>query len=117
GVPTISTDVLIPFPLASGRYPTIYVGGLRGLVRDIEIQSNATVTIEGIINISTGTGTGNALTIAGNLTLNGKIDLNGESQLIQNPGSTLDAASTGSIEIDQQGTGDSFNYNYWSSPA
>jgi len=116
GVPTINTDVLIPSPLASGNFPTIFVGDPSGLARDIEIQNGASVTIEGVINILTGTGTGNALTIAGKLTLNGIIDLNGESQLVQNLGSTFDAASTGTIEIDQQGTGNSFWYNYWSSP-
>lgn len=45
-----------------------------------------------------------------------KIDLIGESQLIQTTGSTLDAASTGSIEIDQQGEGNKYRYNYWSMP-
>jgi hypothetical protein len=116
GVPTLTSDVLIPFPLVSGNFPTISVGDPEGLARDLEIQIGASVTIEGVINILTGTGTGNALNIAGNLTLNGKIDLEGESQLLQDPGSTFDATSTGTIEIDQQGEGNKYRYNYWSMP-
>jgi hypothetical protein len=116
-VPTISTDVLIPSVPASGNFPTIAAGGSGGLARDIEIQFGASVTIEGIItDILTGTGTGNELTIMGDLTLNGIIDLNGESQLLQDTGSTFDAASTGTIEIDQQGEGNKYRYNYWSMP-
>lgn len=50
------------------------------------------------------------------LLLNGKIDLVGRSQLIQTLNSDLDVASTGTLERDQQGTGNLYNYNYWSSP-
>jgi uncharacterized repeat protein (TIGR01451 family) len=50
------------------------------------------------------------------LKLDGKIDLVGKSQLIQTEGSILDINSTGSIERDQQGQSNKFNYNYWSSP-
>jgi surface protein len=50
------------------------------------------------------------------LKLDGKIDLVGKSQLIQTADSELDATSTGSIERDQQGQSNMFNYNYWSSP-
>ncbi|WP_203258491.1 LamG-like jellyroll fold domain-containing protein [Hyunsoonleella ulvae] len=48
--------------------------------------------------------------------LNGDIDLEGESQLIQNQDSTLDPVSAGTLEKDQQGTADTYTYNYWSSP-
>lgn len=50
------------------------------------------------------------------LLLNGKMDLVGRSQLIQTLNSDLDVASAGTIERDQQGTGNLFNYNYWSPP-
>ena len=50
------------------------------------------------------------------LQLNGKIDLVGKSQLVQNEGSDLDVTSSGSIERDQQGQANIYNYNYWSSP-
>ena len=42
------------------------------------------------------------------LLLDGKIDLVGRSQLIQTLNSDLDVASTGTIERDQQGTGNLF---------
>ena len=61
-------------------------------------------------------GTGNPLIVTDYLKLDGIIDLNGESQLIQTEGSVLDPNSSGSIQKDQQGTANSYNYNYWSSP-
>ncbi|WP_458625951.1 LamG-like jellyroll fold domain-containing protein [Winogradskyella sp. PC D3.3] len=60
--------------------------------------------------------TGNGLTITHYLELTGKIDLEGESQLVQTLGSDLDVFSNGAIERDQQGTSDTYTYNYWSSP-
>ncbi|SDS14267.1 Por secretion system C-terminal sorting domain-containing protein [Formosa sp. Hel1_31_208] len=59
---------------------------------------------------------GNGLTISHYLKLDGKIDLEGQSQLIQEVGSDLDPTSSGSLEKDQQGTADVHTYNYWSSP-
>jgi uncharacterized repeat protein (TIGR01451 family) len=50
------------------------------------------------------------------LKLDGKLDLLGKSQLIQSEGSVLDVNSAGSIERDQQGQSNKYNYNYWSSP-
>ena len=50
------------------------------------------------------------------LKLDGTLDLEGESQLIQSENSTLDIASSGILEKDLQGTADKFTYNYWSSP-
>ncbi|SNR41262.1 Por secretion system C-terminal sorting domain-containing protein [Lutibacter agarilyticus] len=58
---------------------------------------------------------GQGLTITHYLELDGVIDLVGESQLVQSEGSVLDEDSGGYIERDQQGTANSFNYNYWSS--
>ena len=55
------------------------------------------------------------LNVSWYLELDGKLDLEGESQLVQGAGSILDADSSGFIEKDQQGTANSFNYNYWSS--
>ncbi|WP_299887326.1 LamG-like jellyroll fold domain-containing protein [uncultured Lacinutrix sp.] len=56
------------------------------------------------------------LNISWYLKLDGKIDLEGESQLIQSLNSDLDITSSGTLERDQQGTQDLFTYNYWSSP-
>ncbi len=50
------------------------------------------------------------------LALNGSIDLQGKSQLVQTATSDLDPSSSGSIERDQQGTVNKYNYNYWGSP-
>lgn len=50
------------------------------------------------------------------LKLDGKIDLAGKSQLVQPLNSDLDVTSSGSIERDQQGQSNIYNYNYWSSP-
>ncbi len=50
------------------------------------------------------------------LKLDGTIDLDGESQLVQGLDSYLDPTSKGKIERDQQGTADTYTYNYWSSP-
>ncbi len=50
------------------------------------------------------------------LKLDGDIDLQGESQLVQGAESTLAVNSSGTLERDQQGTRDLYTYNYWSSP-
>ncbi len=50
------------------------------------------------------------------LKLDGKIDLQGRSQLVQTTNSDLDVTSAGFIERDQQGQSNKFSYNYWSSP-
>ncbi|WP_100610924.1 LamG-like jellyroll fold domain-containing protein [Confluentibacter lentus] len=87
--------------------------------RDITVSGlileTGTLTMSGTTNIATGTGTGHSLTITNYLELDGIIDLEGESQLLQPEGSIIDADSGGYIERDQQGTANSFNYNYWSS--
>ena len=74
------------------------------------VESNE-LTVDG-----NNSGNGNGLTVTHYLTLDGKIDLEGESQLIQSTDSDLDVTSAGTIERDQQGTQDFYTYNYWSSP-
>jgi hypothetical protein len=56
------------------------------------------------------------LNVSWYLELNGFIDLEGESQLVQGIDSDLVVGASGKIERDQQGTADTFTYNYWSSP-
>ncbi|RIA10065.1 putative secreted protein (Por secretion system target) [Flavobacteriaceae bacterium MAR_2010_72] len=56
------------------------------------------------------------LNVSWYLKLDGFIDLDSESQLVQGPESILDVTSKGRIERDQQGTRDLYTYNYWSSP-
>ncbi|MCK0124950.1 T9SS type A sorting domain-containing protein [Gelidibacter sp. F2691] len=78
------------------------------------------------------TNNGTGLWITHYLKINGKIDLVGESQLVQKryghydgsgnffttqiSESIFDNTSTGILERDQQGTSNAFNYNYWGSP-
>ncbi len=56
------------------------------------------------------------LNVSWYLKLDGLLDLEGESQLIQGTESELDVTSKGEIERDQQGSADLYTYNYWSSP-
>ncbi|WP_211363086.1 LamG-like jellyroll fold domain-containing protein [Gelidibacter salicanalis] len=86
------------------------------------IDDGGKLTMEGI-TAAAGTGTGQGLWITHYLELDGVIDLEGESQLVQKrytPSqineSIFEPASSGFIERDQQGTANFFNYNYWSSP-
>ncbi|MBV1888086.1 MAG: choice-of-anchor D domain-containing protein, partial [Urechidicola sp.] len=81
--------------------------------------SDALITDEEIIDSELtigGNGGSYELNISKYLKLDGKIDLENESQLIQGEGSWLDVDSSGYIERDQQGTENSYTYNYWSSP-
>jgi len=76
------------------------------------INDSNTITIDGDNSSKIGYG----LTITHYLNLDGKIDLEGESQLIQTLNSDLEITSSGTVEKDQQGTKDLYTYNYWSSP-
>lgn len=68
------------------------------------------------VNGSTAANTGIGLTVTHYLKLDGTIDLEGESQLIQSDRSDFDVTSTGTLERDQQGYSNTYLYNYWSSP-
>ncbi len=83
---------------------------LLGLIS--ESSSASKLDMQGSVNNETG----NSLFISHYLKLNGVIDLNGESQLIQPENSILEESSSGYLDRDQQGTANSFNYNYWTSP-
>ncbi|MFI0491060.1 LamG-like jellyroll fold domain-containing protein, partial [Flavobacterium sp.] len=82
------------------------------------ITSNGNKTVLGLLVNSNTISANNdsKLEITSYLKLDGKIDLVGKSQLIQTLGSDLDVTSAGSIERDQQGQSNIYNYNYWSSP-
>lgn len=120
-----STDVYIPNTLGVDGLTTIdwnivdLTNNITSGNRDITllglISTIGKLTIDGSYNMTTGIGTGQSLTISHYLELDGVIDLVGESQLIQSEGSIIDADSGGFLERDQQGTANSFNYNYWSS--
>lgn len=120
-----STDVYIPNTIGVDGITSIdwniveLTNDITSGNRDISllglISTVGKLTIDGTTNINTGTGTGHSLTISHYLELDGVIDLIGESQLVQLEGSIIDVDSGGYLERDQQGTANSFNYNYWSS--
>ncbi|MCB0447304.1 MAG: choice-of-anchor D domain-containing protein [Gelidibacter sp.] len=87
-------------------------GGNRSVLGLYIDDVNDKLTVDG----NTLSNTGGGLTVTHYLTLDGTIDLDGESQLVQTTGSDLDVTSAGKIERDQQGTADTYTYNYWSSP-
>ncbi|ARV13168.1 hypothetical protein BTO09_12790 [Gilvibacter sp. SZ-19] len=58
----------------------------------------------------------NKLEVSHYLELDGFLDLQGDSQLVQTAGSDLEVTSIGYMERDQGGTADLYTYNYWSSP-
>ena len=76
------------------------------------INNNKKLTVNG----DNGAQTGNGLIVSHYLELDGDIDLEGESQLIQTIDSDLVVGASGKLERDQQGTADTYTYNYWSSP-
>jgi len=82
------------------------------------ITSSANKTLLGLI-VNSNTLIANndtKLQITHYLKLDGKIDLVGRSQLIQELNSDFDPISSGSLERDQQGQSNIYNFNYWSSP-
>ena len=99
---TIDDDSDLP----SGRNGNRTVLGLM-------VDSN-TIEVSGVTDATTNTGYG--LTVSHYLTLDGTIDLEGESQLIQTEDSDLIVGVSGTLLRDQQGTADTYTYNYWSSP-
>ncbi|ARV08180.1 hypothetical protein BTO05_00435 [Winogradskyella sp. PC-19] len=76
------------------------------------ILTSGTITIDGDNTLETGFG----YTVTHYLEMNGKLDLEGESQLIQTTDSDLILGPSGELERDQQGTSNKYRYNYWGSP-
>ncbi|WP_317292973.1 T9SS type A sorting domain-containing protein [Aestuariibaculum lutulentum] len=75
-------------------------------VREIEIESG------GILNIMDGL----LIQVEEKVTINGLFNLLGEAQLIQNHRNTSSNSGSGYLKIQQQGTSNLYNYNYWSAP-
>ncbi|WP_411768817.1 LamG-like jellyroll fold domain-containing protein [Winogradskyella sp. A3E31] len=76
------------------------------------VLDSGEVTVDGDVASETGFG----YVVTHYLELNGKIDLEGESQLIQSTDSDLVVGLSGELERDQQGTSNRYHYNYWSAP-
>ncbi|WP_298346672.1 choice-of-anchor D domain-containing protein [uncultured Algibacter sp.] len=68
------------------------------------------------VNGSTALNTGIGLTVTHYLKIDGTLDLEGESQLVQTNQSDFDTSSSGTLERDQQGYSNTYLYNYWCSP-
>ena len=130
-------DYTAPLPYvttsSSNGYWGIASNWLYGNVWDIPkgIPAHAIIKINGNLEFFTNINTtgliiekGSSLKIKQNsglynswyLKLNGILDLEEESQLIQTENSTLDITSSGILEKDLIGTADKYTYNYWSSP-
>jgi hypothetical protein len=82
------------------------------------VSSTGNKTVLGLmVNSQTLTASSNSkIEVTNYLKLDGKIDLVGMSQLVQTLDCDLDVTSAGSIERDQQGQANFYNYNYWCSP-
>ncbi len=76
------------------------------------VLDSGIVTVDGDNTLETGFG----YTVTHYLEMNGKMDLEGESQLIQTTDSDLILGPSGQLEKDQQGTSNKYRYNYWGSP-
>ncbi len=98
-LPTSLNNVTIPTAPSGGNQPTVNV--VSAAVRDISVHAGATVTIS----------SGNALTVHGNLTNNGTVNVASGGSLVQTATSTL--AGTGIYNVTRAG---SAIYDYWSSP-
>lgn len=75
-------------------------------VREVEIENGA------VLQVSDGF----LLEVENQVEINGEIDLLGEAQLIQNHTNTTSNSGTGFLKLRQQGTSNTYNYNYWSAP-
>ncbi|MEM6684542.1 MAG: GEVED domain-containing protein [Bacteroidota bacterium] len=89
----------------------------------LTVDAGATLTFTGTNPVVTNTspfavtnGTGFELINTWYTELDGVIDLQGESQFRQTFRSDLAVSSAGYVERDQQGTANTYTYNYWSSP-
>ncbi|MFD0863454.1 LamG-like jellyroll fold domain-containing protein [Sungkyunkwania multivorans] len=103
-----------------GQNPNQLVTSDHAIIRIAhQVSQDVNVKVSGLIIDS-----GSTLTVSNNsliqsnhyLKIDGKLDLQGESQLIQTIGSICAASSLGSIARGQEGTADEFTYNYFSSP-
>lgn len=96
----------------------IYLGANATDVRTRDCSVEALIINSGDLQVngSTALNTGIGLTVSHYLKLDGTIDLEGESQLVQSDQSDFDAASTGTLERDQQGYSNTYLYDYWCSP-
>ncbi len=96
----------------------VYLGATSTGVRARDCSVEALIINSGDLQVNgnTASNDGIGLTVTHYLKIDGTLDLEGESQLIQTTDSDFDTTSTGTLERDQQGNSNTYIYNYWSSP-
>ncbi|MCL6296450.1 choice-of-anchor D domain-containing protein [Jejuia spongiicola] len=96
----------------------VYLGATPTGVRTRDCSTQALIINSGDLQVNgnTASNDGIGLTVTHYLKIDGTIDLEGESQLIQTTDSDFDTTSAGTLERDQQGNSNTYIYNYWSSP-
>ncbi len=96
----------------------VYLGATPTGVRTRDCSTQALIINSGDLQVNgnTASNDGIGLTVTHYLKIDGTLDLEGESQLIQTTDSDFDTTSTGTLERDQQGNSNTYIYNYWSSP-
>jgi hypothetical protein len=100
-LPTAVNNVTIPASPSGGNQPTVNVTS--AVARNVSVQAGATVTIS----------SGNALTVHGDLTNNGTVNVQNNGSLVQTLSSTLNLTVTGTFNVTRNGSG---QYDFWSSP-
>jgi len=85
-------------------------GNINITLLGLDVESN-TLSIE-----NSNSTDGQSLQVTDYLSLNGILDLVGESQLLMDANSIVNYGASGGLQRDQQGTSNLYNYNYWSSP-
>ncbi len=95
-----------------------YLGASPTAVRTRDCSVEALIINSGDLQVNgdTAANEGIGLTVTHYLKIDGTLDLEGESQLVQTDRSDFDATSAGTLERDQQGAPSTYIYNYWSSP-
>lgn len=101
----------------NGQDARAYGWSIVQVKHNINLSSNQTML--GMLidpNVTVNLNNDNKLENTWYLKIDGKLDLQGKSQLVQTINSELDPTSSGYIERDQQGQSNLYNYNYWCSP-
>ncbi|OEK08922.1 hypothetical protein A8C32_14635 [Flavivirga aquatica] len=98
-----NTDSCLKFTIKSGAAGIL---NNNANVREIEIETGGTISVSSGISIS----------VENQVVINGVMNLLGEAQLIQNHSTTTSNSGSGYLSVNQQGSSNLHNYNYWSSP-
>lgn len=100
-VPGTGDNAVIPSSPSGGNFPDVAVS-VAGVVNDLIVQSGANIDIND----------GGSITVEGDLTLDGVINISNDGSLVQETGSGL----SGSGQVNVTKNGSTTGYDYWSSP-